>query len=100
MTKHDSQIIHTDFNTIKEYDQDYRISTRVTFSASGNYNCRATLWKSYSGKVRGDPLYTSRNRTNVKKEVEEELQSSVDRCKEKLEDIERAKLLEIDVTVK
>lgn len=100
MSKTDTQIIHTDFNTITEYDQDYRISTKVRFSAIGTYKCRATLWKSYGGKARGNPLYTSRKRTSEESEVEQELQASVDRCKEKIEDIERAKLLEIDVTVK
>lgn len=94
------ELIHTNFETITEYDQDYRISTKVRFVASGTFKCKACLWKSHGGKVRGEPLYKTRKRTDDESEVEMKLQECVDRCNEKIEDVERAKLLEIDVTVK
>lgn len=94
-----SQKIHTSFETIEKYDQDYRISTEVTFLTSGTYRCKAFLWKSNNGKVRGEPLDQARMRTHDESDVEETLQECVDKCKQSIEAVERAKLLEIDVTV-
>lgn len=96
----EGQCIHTDFETITDYEQDYRISTRVTFFTSGTYKCQVKLYKSYGGKVRGEPMYSYRNRTSNEGEVEASLQEGVDTCREKIEGIEQAKCLDINVTVK
>jgi len=93
------EIIHTDFETLTEYEQDYRISTKVRFRASGTYRIKALLWKSYGGSVRGEPLYKSTARVSDMEDVEESLQERIDRCVEKIEDVEKAKLLDIDVSV-
>jgi len=95
----DSELIHTDFETIYEYEQDYRISTKVQFKASGTYRIKALLWKSYGGSVRGEPLYKSTDRVSDMEDVEKSIQEQVDRCMEKIEDVEKAKLLDIDVSV-
>lgn len=96
----DRETIHTDFQTITKYDQDYRVSTKVEFSASGTFYSTVRLYKSYNGKVKGNPLYKTRSQTRNEDEIEKVLQEDVDRCCEKIDDIERAKLLDIDVRVK
>lgn len=96
----EGQPIHSNYETITDYHQDYRISTRVTFFASsGTYKCYAKLYKSYCGSVSGEPMYSHRNRTREAENVETLVQEGIDECKKRIEDIEQAKCLDIDVTV-
>lgn len=96
----DDEVIHSGFETITEYEQDYRISTEVRFFTSGLFKYRASLWKSYNGSVRGEPIHETGGRTKDSENLERNLQEAVDKCKEKMEEIEKAKLLEIDVNIR
>lgn len=95
-----AEVIHNEHHAVTEYEQDYRISTIVRFFASGTFKCEARLYKSNGGKVQGEAFYDTYNRVNDEDIVEQELQKCVDKCYDKIEEIERAKLLDIDVNYK
>jgi hypothetical protein len=94
----ESELIHTDFETIERQGSKYRISTRVEYRG-GKFRCKAKLYRSRGGRVRGDPLKRSTGVVSDKGEVEQTLENCIGRCKNYLDDVVEAKELEVDVTI-
>jgi hypothetical protein len=99
----DDELIHSDFETIERENQNYRISTRVEYRvATQDYRCKATLFKSHNGRVqfpRRDRMHRSTSVTSDKSEIDGELSDCIDSCKEKLNEIEDAKDVSVEVTI-
>lgn len=97
------ETLHSDFETIERENQNYRISTRVTYRTSMNdYICKAHLYKSYGGRVRDTSrhrIHSSKNIVSDETEIEDALEECVDSCKETLDTFEEAKNVSIDVNI-
>jgi hypothetical protein len=94
----ESELIHTDFETIERKGDKYRISTRVEYRGD-KFRCKAKLYRSRGGRVRGDPLKHSTGVVSDKEEVEQTLENCIGRCKNYLDDVVEAKELDVDVTI-
>lgn len=95
--------VHSDFECIDRPNQTYRISTRVEYRvAAEDYQCKADLWKQYCGKVR-DPKRNRLNRstriTSDKSEIDTLLEECIEECKEKLDEVEDAKDVSVEVEI-
>lgn len=95
--------IHSDFETIERDSQNYRISTRVNYRPTRQeYRCKATLYKSYGGRVQypeADRMYRSTAVVSEKDSIEVNLEECINSCKRKLDEIEDAKDVSVDVTI-
>jgi hypothetical protein len=94
----ESELLHTDFETIERKGDKYRISTRIEFQG-GSYRCKAKLYRSRGGRVRGEPLKRSIGVVKEKQAVEETLENCIGRCKNYLDDVVDAKELDVDVSI-
>lgn len=99
--KKGQQRVHSDFETIKRNGQSYRISTYVDYRVhQQDYRCCAKLYKQYGGKVRPkNRMHRKSGLTSDKSEIDDVLEQCVDSCKEKLDEIEDAKDVSVDVSI-
>lgn len=99
----DGELIHSDFETIERENQDYRISTRVEYRVgTSDYRCKATLFKSYNGRIldgRRDRMHRSTAIVSDKGYISENLEDCIDACKRKLDEIEDAKDVSVEVEI-
>lgn len=95
--------IHSDFETISQYRQEYRISTSVEYLIQRNtYRCKATLFKSWGGKIldeRQDRMYRSKYIASEKEDVDTVLSDCIEECRTKLDEIEDSKDISIEVNI-
>jgi len=99
----DGELLHSEFETIERENQDYRISTRVEYRVgTSDYRCKATLFKSFNGKIldaRHDRLSRSTAIVSDKADISENLEDCIDACKRKLDEIEDAKDVSVEVDI-
>lgn len=96
------ELIHSDFETIERPNQNYRITTRVEYRvARSNYQCRAILYKSRNGRPRfdRDKLYKSTATVSDEEDISRNLEDCIESCRKKLDEIEDAKDVSIEVSI-
>lgn len=99
--KKGQQRVHSDFETIERNGQSYRISTYVDYRVhQEDYRCRAKLYKQYGGKVRPENrMHRKSGFTSDKTEIDDVLEQCIESCKEKLDEIEDAKDVSVEVSI-
>lgn len=98
----DKELIHSDFETIHR-DREWRISTRVEYRpGTEDYKCKATLLRSRNGRIldgRRDRKHRRSEITSDKEEIEPLLEDCIQSCKDKLDTIEEATNISVDVDI-
>jgi hypothetical protein len=96
------ELIHSDFETLYR-EREWRISTRVEYRpGQEQYKCKATLFRSRNGRIldgRRDRKHRRSEITSDKEEIEELLEDCIESCKDKLDKIEDAKQISVDVDI-
>lgn len=97
------ETVHSDFETIKRETQEYRISTSVRYRIKyDDYKCKAILYRSSNGRImdeKRDRLCVATGKTSDKQEVQSILEDCIQSCKEKMDEIEDAKDILVEVNI-
>jgi hypothetical protein len=96
------ELIHSDFETLHR-EREWRISTRVEFRPGREqYKCKARLLRSRNGRIldgRRDRKHKSTGVTSDKNEIDSILEDCIESCKDKLDTIEDATDIQVDVDI-